>query len=197
MGIIKERGKLHKSIKNAKTIFLMAHKNLDLDALGSQIGMYMLLKKKRKNVYIIIDDKHHEMGVEKVLRELEGCIEIIRSESIEDYLYPKQSKNLLIVLDTNKTELVQNKEILNIIKNKVVIDHHELGKTSIKPTLMINDTKVSSTCEMIANLIEYYDVEIESYYATILLSGIVLDTNNYTLNTKAETYYTSYFLACL
>ena len=28
----------------------------------------------------------------------------------------------------------------------------------------------------------YYDVEIESYYATILLSGIVLDTNNYTLN---------------
>ena len=51
MGIIKERGKLHKSIKNAKTIFLMAHKNLDLDALGSQIGMYMLLKKKRKNVY--------------------------------------------------------------------------------------------------------------------------------------------------
>jgi len=197
MGIIKERGKLHKSIKNAKTIFLMAHKNLDLDALGSQIGMYMLLKKKRKNVYIIIDDKHHEMGVEKVLRELEGCIEIIRSESIEDYLYPKQSKNLLIILDTNKTELVQNKEILNIIKNKVVIDHHELGKTSIKPTLMINDTKVSSTCEMIANLIEYYDVEIESYYATILLSGIVLDTNNYTLNTTAETYYTSYFLACL
>ena len=50
---------------------------------------------------------------------------------------------------------------------------------------------------MIANLIEYYDVEIESYYATIILSGIVLDTNNYTLNTTAETYYTSYFLASL
>ena len=157
----------------------------------------MLLKKKRKKIYIIIDDVHHEMGVEKVLRELEGCINIIKSESIEEYLYPRQSKNLLIILDTNKSELVQSKVLLNKIQTKIIIDHHELGKTSIKPTIMINDTKTSSTCEMIANLIEYYDVEIESYYATILLSGIVLDTNNYTLNTTAETYYTSYFLASL
>ena len=48
MGIIKERRKLNSAIRNAKTIFLMAHKNLDLDAIGSQIGMYMVLKRKRK-----------------------------------------------------------------------------------------------------------------------------------------------------
>jgi c-di-AMP phosphodiesterase-like protein len=50
---------------------------------------------------------------------------------------------------------------------------------------------------MITSLIEYYDVEIDSYYATILLSGIVLDTNNYTLNTTSETYYASYYLSSL
>ena len=194
MGIIKERRKLNKAIRNAKTIFLMAHKNLDLDALGSQIGMNMILKRKKKKVYIIIDDRTHEMGVEKVLRELEGCIDIIRSEEIEEYLYPRQSKNLLIVLDTNKKELVQSEEVLSKIKNKLIIDHHDTGKTTIKDAVMIIDNKTSSTCEMIANLIEYYDVEIESYYATIILSGIVLDTNNYTLNTTAETYYTSYYL---
>ena len=49
MSIIKERKKLTKAIKNAKTIFLMAHKNLDLDALGSSIGMNMILKRKKKN----------------------------------------------------------------------------------------------------------------------------------------------------
>ena len=52
---------------------------------------------------------------------------------------------------------------------------------------MINDTEVSSTCEMITELVEYYDVEIEPYYATVLLSGIVLDTNNFTLKTNPET----------
>ena len=79
----------------------------------------------------------------------------------------------------------------------MIIDHHDLGKTSIKDGIMINDNKVSSTCEMVTSLIEYYDVEIDSYYATILLSGIVLDTNNYTLNTTAETFYTSYYLTSL
>lgn len=197
MGIIKERKKLNKAVKNAKNIFLMAHKNLDLDALGSSIGMNMILKMKKKKCYLIIDDKNHEAGVEKVLRELEGCIEIIKSENIEEYLYPRKNKNLLIILDTNKKDLVQSKEVLNKIENKLIIDHHDLGKTTIKDAIIINDTKVSSTCEMITSLIEYYDVELESYYATILLSGIVLDTNNYTLNTTAETYYASYYLASL
>lgn len=197
MGIIRDRRKLNKAIRQSKKIFLMAHRNLDLDALGSQVGMYMILKRKKKKCYIIIDDKNHEMGVEKVLRELEGCIEIIKSEDLEEYMYPRQSKNLLIILDTNKKELVQNPKVLDKIKNKLIIDHHELGKTTIEDAVIINDTKTSSTCEMISNLVEYYDVELEAYYATILLSGIVLDTNNYTLNTTAETFYTSYYLTSM
>ena len=118
MGIIKERKKLSKAISNSKVIFLMAHKNLDLDALGSQIGMNMILKKKKKKCYIIIDDKNHELGVEKVLRELEGCIEIIKSDEIEEKLYPRSTKNLLLILDTNKQELVQSQEVLDKIKNR-------------------------------------------------------------------------------
>ena len=197
MGIIKERRKLNKAIRGSKNVFLMAHKDLDLDALGSQIGLDIILKKRNKKVYIIIDDRSHEVGVEKVLRELEGCIEIIRSEDIEKYLYPRSSKNLLIILDTNKEELVQNSDVLNKIKDKLIIDHHQTGETTIKNTQKIIDTEASSTCEMITNLLEYYDIEVEPYYATILLSGIVLDTNNYTLNTNVETYYTSYYLASM
>ena len=175
----------------------MAHKNLDLDALGSCIGMYMFLKNRRKKSYIIVDDKNHEPGVEKILRELDGCINIIRSENIEEYLHPKNHKNLLIILDTNKKDLVQNKDILKIFDKKMIIDHHELGKTTIKDATTIVDKKASSACEMIANLIEQYDMDIESYYATILLSGIVLDTNNFTLNTTVDTFYTAYYLASM
>lgn len=175
----------------------MAHKEMDLDALGSAIGMYLFAKNKKKKCYIIIDDKNHELSVEKVLRELEGCVEIIQSENLDKYLYPRNSKNLLIILDTNKQELLQNKEVLKSIENKIVIDHHELGKSSIKDALLIVDNEASSTCEMITELIEFYDIEIESYYATVLLSGIVLDTNNFTLKTKPETYYTAYYLSSL
>ena len=197
MRIIDKKRELNKAIRGSKNVFLMAHKDLDLDALGSCIGLSTILGQKKKNCYIIIDDKNHELGVEKVLRELEGCIKIIKSEEVDRYLYPKLSKNLLIILDTNKTELVQSKDILKKIEKKVIIDHHDTSKTTIKGALTIIDNEVSSTCEMIAELVEHYDVELEPYYATVLLSGIVLDTNNFTLKTTAETYYAAYYLSSL
>ena len=197
MSIIRERKKVMKLVKPAKTIFLMGHRDLDLDAIGSCVGMYMLLQQKRKKCYIIIDDVTHELGVEKVLRELEGCVEIIKSEDIEKYLNPKKDKNLLIVLDTNKTDLVQSKDVLKHFDKKLVIDHHELGRTTIKNATIIDDIEASSACEMVTQLIEFYDIELESYYATILLAGIVLDTNNFTLKTKPETFYSAYYLSSL
>lgn len=197
MAIIKQRNELNKALRHADTIFLMAHKDLDLDALGSSIGMYILLKNKKKDCYIIVDDLTHELGVEKVLRELEGCIKIIKSEHIDKYINTKSSKNLLIVLDTNKTDLVQSKDVLKKIEKKVVIDHHDTGKGTIKDALLIMDSEVSSTCEMITRLVEFYDIELESYYATVLLAGIVLDTNNFTLKTNPDTYYAAYYLSNL
>ena len=71
MGILKKRREFNKAIRKSKTVFLMAHKGLDLDALGSSIGLYSILEKQRKNCYLVINDKEHELGVEKVLRELE------------------------------------------------------------------------------------------------------------------------------
>lgn len=197
MVILKERRKFNRTIKRASNIFLMAHKDLDLDALGSCVGLNLILKKRKKNSYIIIDDKTHELGVEKVLRELEGCINIIKSEDIDKYLNPRRHKNLLIILDTNKADLVQSKDVLKKIDKKMILDHHDLGKTTIKDSLIIHDSEVSSTCEMITELIEFYDIDLESYYATILLSGIVLDTNNFTLKTSPETYYAAYYLSSL
>ena len=195
MKIIDEKYKLNREIRKSSNIFLMAHRDLDLDALGSCIGMYLYLKSKKKNCYIIVDDQNHELGVEKVILELEGCIEIIKSENIDKYLSPREKKNLLIILDTNKSDLVQSKELLKRIDRKIIIDHHDKGKTSIKDALEIIENDVSSTCEMVTYLLEEFDINIEPYYATVLLAGIVLDTNNFTLKTKADTYYASYYLA--
>lgn len=197
MLIVEKRKKLRKQLKYAKNIFIMAHKNLDLDALGSSIGMYVILKNQRKHCYLVIDDVEHELGVEKILRELDGCITIIKSTEVEEKLHKSPNKNLLLILDTNKKELVQSDSILSLFKKKIIIDHHKVGKTTIEGTLMIIDEKMSSTCEMITNLLESYDMEIDSYFATVLLSGIVLDTNNFMLKTTANTYYSAYYLASL
>ena len=197
MGIVDKRKELNKCLRKSKNVFLMAHKDLDLDALGSCIGLSTILSQKKKSCYIIIDDKNHELGVEKVLRELEGCIKIIKSEDIEKYLHPTPNKNLLIILDTNKEELVQSKDVLKKIERKLIIDHHDVSKSTVKNATAIIDNEVSSTCEVITQLVEFYDVDLEPYYATVILSGIVLDTNNFTLKTTAETFYASYYLTSI
>ena len=165
--------KIIKKISSCKTCFIMAHENLDLDALGSSIGIYLIAKSRNKKAYIIIDDKTHELGVEKILREQEGCINIIKSDKINDYL--EKNKNLLIILDTNKKNLVQ----------------------SIKNALILNDTTTSSTCQIITEFIEYLKLDISSTYATIILSGIVLDTNNFTLKTSSDTFYAAHYLTSM
>ena len=197
MKIVLQRKELEKKIKKAKNIFLMAHQDLDLDALGSSIGFYSILEKMDKNCYLIIDDKKHELGVSKILQELDGCIAIVEGEKVREHLYPRMSKNLLLILDTNKEDLVQNQEVLDYfdMEHRIVIDHHDKGTTSIPCALEIIDTEVSSTCEMVANMMELYRMEIDPYYSTLVLAGIVLDTNNFTLKTTEDTYYSAYFLA--
>lgn len=185
---------LKKLTKKSKTIFIMAHKNLDLDALGSSIGLYELFNKMNKECYIIVDDRNHEMGVSKVLKEIEGTYNVIKSSEVPIYTNKNPRKNLLIITDTNKKELVQNEKVLEYFTRKVIIDHHDLGKTSIKDAFIILDTNVSSACEMITELVQNYEIELTPYVYTLLLSGIVLDTNNFTLKTNSETYYSAYFL---
>lgn len=199
MKLIERKKELRKKIKSAKTVFIMAHKDLDLDALGSSIGLYIILEKLYKNCFLIINDTKHESGVSKVFKELEGCLNIIKDNEIEDNLYIRSKKNLLIILDTNKEELVQASDAINYFdkENIIILDHHELGETSIDAGLRIIDNDISSTCEMITNLIETYKMELDPYYATLLLSGIVLDTNNFTLKTNSETYYAAYYLASM
>lgn len=185
---------IKKTIKKSKRIFLMAHKNLDLDAISSCIAMSYLLNKINKESFIIIDDKTNELGVEKILHEIDGSYQIITSTEVEEKLHKNKRKNLLIVLDTNKKDLVQNKEVLNYFDKKLVIDHHELGKNSIYEGYQVIDTESSSASQMLVQILNEYKIEVNSNIATFLLSGIVLDTNNFTLNTNEETFYAAYYL---
>ena len=129
MKLIERKKELRKKIKSAKTVFIMAHKDLDLDALGSSIGLYIILEKLNKNCFLIINDTKHESGVSKVFKELEGCLNIIKDSEIETNLYIRSKKNLLVILDTNKEELVQSSDAINYFdkENIVILDHHELG----------------------------------------------------------------------
>ena len=188
MKIAEKNNEIKEIINNASTVFLMAHRDLDLDAINSCIGMDYYLKALKKKSFIIVDDKRKEPGVKKVLKDLDKKIKSTKA------LEKKDDQSLLIILDTNKVKLTQNPEIVKEFNNIINIDHHTKTDESIKATLNVIDENISSTCEMITEFLKENEININQNIATLLLGGIILDTNYYKSHTTADTFYNSYLL---
>lgn len=192
MKLLDNKKKLDEYIKNANGIFIMGHRYLDLDSLGASIGMYEYVKHLGKKATIIINDRRLENGVKKSLEDLKESINIKKSSKIKDLI---NSNCLLIIVDTNKDYLLQDPNLVSMFNNIIVIDHHDMNDSTMDKGLIIVDTDASSTCEMITDLIDDEKINISKNVATILLSGIVLDTNNYVIKTTTDTFRTSYILS--
>ena len=193
MKILEYAKEIKRKIKNHKTVFIVGHKNLDLDAIGSSLGIYSIVESFHRQAYIIVDDEDLELGVKKVIEE-EQMINFIQNSDIKNL---KSNSNLLIITDTNKINLLPSSDILNEFTDIMIIDHHQTNEKSINKGLIIIDEETSSTCEMITELINNYKMTIRPEIATALLSGIVLDTNNFVLKTTSNTYYSAYLLTKL
>lgn len=191
MDILNKTNQINQYVKEASIVFLMAHRDLDLDAINSCIAMNYYVNSLGKKAFIVVDDVHHELGVKKVLDLEKKNVSIIKSSKVAEL---KDDMSLLIVLDTSKSKITQNPDIIGSFKNVINIDHHDKTKESLKASLQVIDEDASSTCEMLSCLFKECNLKIPKRLATLLLAGIVLDTNHYRLKTDVNTFYTSYYL---
>lgn len=178
--------KIAELIKSSSEVFITAHKNIDFDALGSILGMYYISNKIGKNAHIIIDDEVFSPEMKRAITSIKK-LDIIprRYENIKNIL---DNKSLLIVTDVNTNKRIQNSKLLEI-KNKIVIDHHiETDDCIQNTTYKYIDVKSSSACEMTLKLINNLNIYIPSEIATIMLAGIFIDTNGFSLKTTKETH---------
>ena len=194
MKVLENKKRIDKMIMKASNIFVVGHRHLDLDAIASNIGIVEYVKSFNKKPIIIINDNRKEAGVKKILDKVEGRYHIEKSSKIK---YRINDESLLIITDTNKEMLLQDPSIVSLFKNIIIIDHHEYNETSISKALIVVDDKVSSASEMVTYLLNEKNIKISSDIATVLLSGIVLDTNNFAIKTSKETFYAAYLLSSL
>lgn len=185
---------IKKQIKKASNIFIMGHKHIDLDAFGASLGFYCYASLNKKNAYLIIDDKKLERSVQINIDNYKDKINIIKSASVQKMV---NGKSLLIIVDTTKKSLFQNSEIIDLFENIIVVDHHGTGADSIgeDKAVIFNDEEASSTCEILVNMLDSDNYLLPPDVATTVLSGIVLDTNNFVIRTDEDTYYAAYYLA--
>ena len=183
-------------ISESENIFIMGHKNIDIDAFGSALGMYRLSKTLGKNCYIASEPKGKSLG--KFLEVLEGMDEykgaiITESEALE-LINPN---TLLIIVDTHKTSYVEFPDLLEKIERKIVIDHHRKAPDCIENALIaFHEVYASSAAELVTEIIQYAqdDVTLTLIEAESLYGGIMVDTKNFTFKTGVRTFEAAAYL---
>lgn len=186
---------LTESIKKHEKIIIMTHKKPDLDGMGSSIGLYKIIKQMKKECYVVFPYDAITMSLKKALDFL-SCknidINFKHYDELDDVI---DNNTLLIVLDTQKPELVENDELLSKVNDIFVIDHHLNSSSHIKNLEFeyINSNK-SSIAEIIVEYYKYLGKQINKDIATVLLTGLEIDTNSYNVKTTEDTFKASAFL---
>ncbi len=176
-------------IKNSGSILIMGHSMADMDAMGACLGMKAICEYCDKPAHIIYDPKLTE-------RKTRGAIttSFTREElakimiSPNDALEKIRNNTLVIVVDVHRPSMTMAPKVLEKATKVMVIDHHRRSEEFIEsPVFSHIEPSASSSCELVAELIKYSSVNprivVPSSYATIMLSGIFMDSNYF----KAKT----------
>ena len=180
-------------VSDSDKIIVMGHKRPDFDAVGACVGIYTFAKIVGKECYIILNDSGRDETIQKVMFEIDNSDEqlarvFVDSDEAWELMTPQTT---LIIVDTSDASRVIDAAILSKANRKVIIDHHRRGEDIItNPLLTYIEPYASSASELIAELIEYQTKleKITPVAATIMLGGIVVDTQNFSIRTGSRTF---------
>ena len=169
-------------INASQKVLIMGHANMDMDALGACLGMKAICNRLDKYSRVVVDLKNTEAKTRAALTSTFGKDEldklVVNSKDAEDII---DGNTLLVVVDVHTPGMVMAPKLVDKASKIVVIDHHRRAEEYIEsPVFNHIDPAASSTCELISEFIRFASInpkiELPSSYATIMLSGIFLDS---------------------
>ena len=183
-------------ITESENVIVMGHTNIDIDAIGSAIGMCKFAKSLGKDCYIASEPKGKSL--DKFLEELKKYPEyeniIIPEEKAMELITPN---TLLIIVDTHKVNYVEFPELLNKTEKKIIIDHHRKVTDYIADAILsFHEVYASSTAELVTELLQYAsnNIELNLIEAEGLYGGIMVDTKDFTFKTGVRTFEAAAYL---
>lgn len=177
-------------IAQSDHVFIMGHRNADLDSLGAAVGINCLCRKKGKKASIVIDVNNNACS--RLLDELRNVPEY-RDVFIsgQDALLDCDNKSILIVVDTNRPDQVEFQPLLEAISKVCVVDHHRRAADYINPVVVnLHETYASSASELVTELVSYAveSRDVLPIEAKSLMAGICLDTKFFNVRTGERTF---------
>ena len=177
-------------IGQSSQVFVMGHRNADLDAVGAAMGICCMCRKKGKRVSIVLD--LHNNAAEKLIEEIQGVPEY-RDVFVsgQEALLMCDNRSILVVVDTNRPDQVESRNLLEAISKVCVVDHHRRAADYINPVVVnLHEPYASSASELATELLQYAveKSDVLPIEAKSLLAGICLDTKSFNVRTGERTF---------
>ena len=182
-------------MEEAGNILIMGHRAPDYDSIGSCVGLARLAISARKG-----DSSHIRIVVNRDHANFRNCYDILaplpeyRSMFIsgETGLDAVRSDTLLIMSDVSNVFNTECPKLLKCVQNVVIIDHHRRPDQlyEFKPLMTYIRPGVAAASELVSEMLQlspYRDALLKEE-ATLMLSGLMLDTKNFTQGAETQTF---------
>lgn len=196
---VKARVKAHalkEYVETKEKVVIMGHAIGDVDSLGAAIGVYRIAKTLEKKAYIVLNE---------VTSAIRPMLERFRDNpEYEEDMFISGARAqeivndnvLLVVVDVNRPVQTECKELLELTKTIVILDHHRQTGEAIDAVLSYIEPYASSSCEMVAEILQYIGegLKLKPLEADAMYAGMMIDTNNFMTKTGVRTFEAAAYL---
>ena len=178
-------------IRSVDQVFVVGHKNLDMDALGSAVGMQLFANNITENSYAVYDAEQMSPDIERAVKFLgkEGVTKLL---PLTDAMKLVTNRSLLILVDHSKTALTLSKDFYELFTQTIVIDHHRRDQDfPDNAVITYIESGASSASELVTELIQFQNSKknrLSRMQASVLMAGMMLDTKNFTSRVTSRTF---------
>ena len=177
-------------IGQSSHVFIMGHRNADLDAVGAAMGIATLCRKRGRKFSIVVDLQNN--AAKRLIEEIRQVPEYAEAFiSGQDALLLCDNRSVLVIVDTNRPDQVEYPPLLEAISRVCVVDHHRRAADYIDPVVVnLHETYASSAAELVTELLGYVvdTRDVLPIEAKSLLAGICLDTKFFNVRTGERTF---------
>ena len=178
-------------LRSVDRVFVVGHKNLDMDALGSAVGMQLFASNVTEDSYVVFDAEQMSPDIARAIKHLEdeGVAKLLPLDKAMS-LVTKHS--LLVMVDHSKTALTLSKDFYNLFTQTIIIDHHRRDQDfPDNAVITYIESGASSASELVTELLQFQNSKykrLSRIQASVLMAGIMLDTKNFTSRVTSRTF---------
>ena len=186
-------------ISEADNLLIMGHKNPDYDCIGAAIGIaqFGLFAGVPTKIISDLSSLNFRIATKRLASSPLYADLFVSAHKGMDMIRPG---TLLVIVDANNFGVIEAKDVADNVREVsgriAIIDHHlQTGEYNFDPVMNYIDTSASSTCELVSEMLEQSETGSENdinqlvndEVASVMLSGIMLDTDRFARNTGTRT----------